>query len=122
MGNEVIKKDVEALRREGHIVSTLEEHHYDTIRDAMTKSLPLMEKFQPQHFHGDLLLFVATARRLRAVHRLWRPYVDGEIKVHRIECAHAAMMEPPPAAKIGSVLATEFTKPQRTTAKPTPKE
>ena len=122
VGNEVIKKDVEALRREGHIVSTLEEHHYDTIRDAMTKSLPLMEKFQPQHFHGDLLLFVAAASDFEPPIDGWRPYVDGAIKVQWIECAHEAMMEPLPAAKIGSVLATELIKPQHATAKPRPKE
>ncbi len=122
VGNEVIKKDVEALRREGHIVSTLEEHHYDTIRDAMTKSLPLMEKFQPQHFHGNLLLFAAAASDFEPPIEAWRPYVDGEIKVQWIECAHEAMMEPVPAAKIGSLLATELIKPQRATDKPTPKE
>jgi thioesterase domain-containing protein len=52
----------------------------------------------------------------------WRPYVDGEIKMQWIECAHEAMMEPLPAAKIGSMLATELTKPQRATDKLMPKE
>ena len=107
---------LDSLRREGHILSTLDEHHYDAIKDAFKKSTALTWTFLPQRFHGDLLLFVATEGKIKPPIETWRPYVDGQIKVHRIDCTHATMMEPLPAAKIGSVLATELAK-QRTTTR-----
>ena len=69
----------------------------------------------PQLFHGDVLLFVATEGEAKPPIESWRPYVDGQIKVHQIDCTHDAMMDPLPAAKIGKVLAAELDK-QRTPA------
>jgi thioesterase domain-containing protein len=62
----------------------------------------------PQQFRGDILLFVATQGEAKPSHKIWTPYVDGQIKVHAIDCTHETMMDPVAAAKIGRILATEL--------------
>ena len=112
---------LDTLRREGHILSTLEQRHYDAIKEALRKSGPLMLNFLPHRFHGSLLLFVSTENKIKQPIEAWRSYVDGQIKVHMVDCAHETMMEPLPAAKIGSALAAELAK-QRTTLNSVSKE
>jgi enterobactin synthetase component F len=92
---------LETLRRDGN---TLEEHRYLAIRQALST----MKAFVPQRFGGDILLFVATQDRTDQPIAAWRPYVDGRIDVHRIDCTHETMMDPLPVAKIGGVLAAEL--------------
>jgi nonribosomal peptide synthetase DhbF len=99
------RKMLDALRQEGHILSEIEQHHYDAIKDGYRKSGPLMWTFTPKRFHGEVLLFVATQDGVKPPIETWIPFVDGQIEVHRIETSHGAMMDPLPAAKIGSVLA-----------------
>jgi len=101
---------VDTLRRDGHLHSILKEHHYEAIIDGYENSVRLMRTFLPQQFDGDILLFVATQGEAKPSHEIWTPYVGGEIKVHRIDCTHEAMMDPLPAARIGRVLATELDK------------
>jgi nonribosomal peptide synthetase DhbF len=127
-GNEVRDKEVlfagvaddpirimlDILRREGHMLSALEEHHYEAIMDGYKNSTRLMKTYLPQRFSGDVLLFVATEGEAKPPSQIWRPYVGGQIKVHRVDCTHETMMDPLPAAKIGRVLATELEK-RRTT-------
>ena len=103
-----IRNILDTLSREGHLLSKLEEYHYDAITEALRKSDDLMWKFVPQRFDGDILLFVSTDSGIESPSEAWRPYVDGEVKIHHIDSPHEAMMEPAPAAKIGSVLASEI--------------
>jgi thioesterase domain-containing protein len=121
MESELIRNNMEALHREGYILLPPQEHHYAAIKDCMEKCVPLIRNFVPQKFHGDLLLFVAMQGEMKPPIEAWRPYIDGEIKVRPIDCAHGNMMEPVPAAKIGAVLATELGK-HRTVFKPISKE
>ena len=67
----------------------------------------------PQRFHGNVSLFVANRTDSKPPIDAWRPYVDGEITLHFIDCAHENMMDPEPAAKIGSVLMDEITRLER---------
>jgi nonribosomal peptide synthetase DhbF len=99
---------LETLRREGDSLLALNEHHYQAIHDVYSNNVRLMTGFLPQRFRGDLLLFVATQGDAKPPHNVWNRYVTGRVKVHRIDCAHETMMEPLPAAKIGSALATEL--------------
>jgi hypothetical protein len=99
---------LDELRREGHILSTLKEHHYDAFKDTFRKTAPLIRNFLPQRFHGGLLLFVPTEDEIKRPIEAWRTYVDGQI--HPVDCTHETMMEPLPAAKIGGVLASELAK------------
>jgi nonribosomal peptide synthetase DhbF len=103
-----IQTMVDALRQDGHLVSVLKEHHYEAIMDGYKNSVRLMQTFLPQRFRGDILLFVATQGEPKPSHEIWTPYVDGEVKVHRIDCTHETMMDPRPAEAIGRVLTTEL--------------
>jgi thioesterase domain-containing protein len=112
---DVIKNMLAGLYRDGHILSTLDEHHYDSIMNALKRSFPLVRNFVPQRFHGDVILFAATASESGEIEppiEAWRPYVDGKIEAHRIDCTHVEIMDPVPIAKIGSVLAAELAQPR----------
>ena len=99
---------LDVLRREG--LSTLKEHHYEAIMDTFKNNTRLMRTFAPQRFRGAMSLFVAMVSEAKPPVDIWRSYVTGEIKVHPIDCAHDNMMDPAPAEKIGTVLASELGK------------
>jgi thioesterase domain-containing protein/acyl carrier protein len=105
---------LDVLRREG--LSTLKEHHYEAIMDTFKNNTRLMSTFAPQRFRGNMTLFTATVADTKPPADAWRPHVTGEIRVHPVDCAHDNMMDPVPAEKIGTVLATELDK------QPAPKE
>jgi thioesterase domain-containing protein len=122
VADDSIRNMLDILRREGEALSAIEEHHYETIKDIYKNNIGLMTKFSPQRFRGDILLFAAGEDEAKPSPEVWRPYVSGRIKVHLIDCAHDAMMDPSPAAEIGNVLARELDKrptppraPRRTT-------
>ncbi len=104
-GDRPLHKISEALRRDGHILSP---QQYQVIFEAAKDHLRLAWRFSPERFDGDVLLFVGTDGDAERPIDSWRPYVAGQIKVHRIDCAHDAMMDALPAAAIGRVLATEL--------------
>jgi nonribosomal peptide synthetase DhbF len=108
--DESIGTMLDTLRREGTALPTLKEHDYDVIKNTFKNNVRLMTTFLPKRFDGDILLFVATEGEAKPPHEIWRPYVTGRIKVHSIDCAHDAMMDPLPAAKIGALLAKELDK------------
>ena len=98
------------LRREGGKFSTLNEFQYTAITDTFKRNNRLMMTFSPRQFAGDILLFVAKEGKAALSHEVWSPYVSGRITVCCIDCAHEAMMDPIPAAEVGSVLATALDK------------
>ena len=108
VADDPLRSMLSTLQTEGYIRSILDEDHYDAIMDSFENSTRLMRKFSPRRYRGDVLLFVATEGEAKPPVETWRPYVDGEIKVHRIDCTHEAMMEPRSVAKIGKVLTREF--------------
>jgi nonribosomal peptide synthetase DhbF len=71
----------------------------------------------PEQFNGDVLLFVAANSHADPPIESWKPYVDGHIWVHEMDCTHDSIMDALPAGKIGKVLAIELNK-QRTTEQP----
>ncbi|TMK04370.1 MAG: alpha/beta fold hydrolase, partial [Alphaproteobacteria bacterium] len=109
-----IRNMVDTLRHDEHLLSMLNERHYEAIMDGYDNSVRLMRRYLPQEFRGDVLLFVATQGEAKPSHEVWAPYVRGEIKVHSIDCTHDAMMDPLPAARIGRILATELGRRRRT--------
>jgi nonribosomal peptide synthetase DhbF len=108
VADDSIRSMLDTLRREGDALPSLKEIHYEAIKNSYKNNVRLMASFLPQRFRGDALLFVAMQGDAKPSHQVWSPYVSGRIEVHRIDCTHEAMMEPMPAAKIGSVLATEL--------------
>ncbi len=113
VANAPLEAMLETLQREGHIRSVLAERHHQAIMDSFENSTRLMRRFSPQRFHGDMLLFVATEGEPKPPIETWKPFVDGRIKVHRIECTHETMMDPAPVAEICRVLASELDSPAR---------
>jgi thioesterase domain-containing protein len=105
-----LREMLQTLRRQGHILSALEVNDHSAITNAYEKNTRIMRTFLPQRFRGDVLLFVATAGEAKQPIETWNPYVDGQIKVHRIDCTHETMMDLLPATQIGRVLATELSK------------
>jgi thioesterase domain-containing protein len=110
VADDSIRNMLEILRREGHVLSNIKEHHYDAIMDAFENNTRLMRAYLPQQFRGDLSLFVATEGEQKPPTDVWRPYIGGQINVHRINCLHDNMMDALPAEKIGNVLADELDK------------
>ncbi len=108
VANDPLRSMLSSLQSEGYIRSILDEDHYDAIMDSFENSTRLMRKFSPRRYRGDMLLFVATEGEAKPPVETWQPYVDGNIKVHRVDCTHEAMMEPRSVAKIGKVLTREF--------------
>jgi nonribosomal peptide synthetase DhbF len=106
--DDLVRNALDNLRREGQIQFTLEEHHFDAITGVLMNNVRLMGKFVPQRFHGDVLLFVTATGEAKPPIETWKSFVDGEIKVHCLDCTHDTMMDSLPAAKVGSVLASEL--------------
>jgi thioesterase domain-containing protein len=108
LAEDSIRSMLDILRREGNALSTIREHHYEAIKKIYRNNIDLMTKFSPGRFRGDILLFVARHGEAKPSHEIWRPYVSGRIKVRWIDSTHEAMMDPSPAAEIGSALAMEL--------------
>jgi enterobactin synthetase component F len=108
LAEDSIRNMLDILRREGRALSTIKEHQYEAIKKIYRNNINLMTKFSPRRFRGNILLFVARHGEAKPSHEIWRPYVTGQIKVHWIDSMHEAMMDPSPAAEIGSALAMEL--------------
>jgi thioesterase domain-containing protein len=56
-------------------------------------------------FDGDLLFFTA-GREPGASHLagLWRPFVQGRVENHEVDCEHLAMLDPGPVARIAAIV------------------
>jgi thioesterase domain-containing protein/acyl carrier protein len=109
-----ISQALDILRKEGDILSTLEEHQVGAILRVMKKNAHLARNFRPQQFIGDMLFFAATQGETQPAAYRWKPYVNGKIIVHEVDCEHVHMMKPVPLAKIADVLARELDKRSQT--------
>jgi nonribosomal peptide synthetase DhbF len=109
-----ISQALEILRKEGDILSTLEEHQVGAILRVMKKNAQLARNYRPQQFIGDMLFFAATQGETQPAAYRWKPYVNGKIIVHEVDCEHVHMMKPVPLAKIADVLARELDKRSQT--------
>jgi nonribosomal peptide synthetase DhbF len=96
---------LDILRREGDLLSTLEEHQVTAIIEVFKMNGRLARHFRPQRFDGDVLLLPATQGEAPPPADTWKPYVSGKIEVHEMDCEHIHMMRPGPLAKVGPVIA-----------------
>jgi nonribosomal peptide synthetase DhbF len=101
---------LDTLQRDGYLPSTLGDHHYRAIKNNMRHSTSLVSAFSPAQFRSDLSLFVAAKSEREPSIEAWKRYVDGCVKVYRIDCTHAQMMDPLAAAQIGRILAAKLGK------------
>ena len=93
MADNPLRETLDTLRREGHILSTLTQDHYESIMDAFRNHNNLMKSFTPGRFHGDVLLFMAAQETVNSMVNNWQPHVEGRINVHRIDSTHASILE-----------------------------
>ncbi len=110
----LVRKMLDDLRNGGQIQFALEEQHVDAIKGVLINNVGLMTNFVPRRFDGDVLLFAAANGEAKPPIDAWGPFVNGDIKIHWVDCTHWTMMDSLPAAKIGSLLASELDKAGRT--------
>ncbi|MEU1285262.1 amino acid adenylation domain-containing protein [Kitasatospora sp. NPDC005856] len=67
----------------------------------------LMAEHVPTRYRGDAVFFGATTGKPAdwPYEQAWRPYLDGRIESHRLDCAHGELTQPEPLARIAAVLA-----------------
>jgi len=106
MTNGTLQGMLDALGRVGHTGAPLTDLDYEAMRNACESNIRISNTFSPKRFDGDLLLFVAGRSRPAPPFTAWKPYVDGRIQVHEINCTHDAIMDAQPAEIIGKVLTT----------------
>jgi thioesterase domain-containing protein/acyl carrier protein len=103
-----VSSALDILRREGDILSNLEEHQVNALINVMRSNSRLASEFLPRRFDGNILLFTASQSEVSPPADRWKPYVSGQIAIHEVDCKHIQMMQPVPLAKIGAVLAREL--------------
>nr|NLU60254.1 hypothetical protein [Pseudomonas sp. BIGb0427] len=90
----------EVLNLEGAIVQAF--------CDEVRQTVPLMERFKPQVFAGEVLFLRATEGLRDALWQdpeHWRAHVDGRLQVHDIACMHENMLRADAVAQIAPLLA-----------------
>ncbi|UVL58656.1 amino acid adenylation domain-containing protein [Pseudomonas sp. B21-035] len=90
----------EVLNLEGAIVQAF--------CDEVRQTVPLMERFKPQVFAGEVLFLRATEGLRDALWQdpeHWRTHVDGRLQVHDIACMHENMLRADAVAQIAPLLA-----------------
>src|SRR5439155_1133816 len=96
---------LDILRREGDLLSMLEEHQVTAIIEVFKANGRLARNFHPQRFDGDVLLLPALRGEAPPPADSWAPYVSGRIEIHEVDCEHIDMMRPGPLAAIGPIVA-----------------
>jgi enterobactin synthetase component F len=84
-------------------------HHVFAV---MLNNMKLARQFVPGTLDLDLVYFQATEGDLQEFFghspSAWEPFIEGNIEVHELACDHEAVLDPIPAAHIGSVLRTRL--------------
>nr|WP_234371060.1 amino acid adenylation domain-containing protein [Streptomyces sp. XY431] len=75
--------------------------------DVFEHHRKLMAEHVPGHYRGAAVFVGATADKPAdwPYEAAWAPYVGGPVSAHRINCAHGALTQPEPLARIAAVLA-----------------
>ncbi|MFI5649474.1 amino acid adenylation domain-containing protein [Kitasatospora sp. NPDC051705] len=98
-------------RTEGPLAA-LEPGTLERLLDVMRNNLELFQRFTPTRFDGcPMTLFVAAGgedrptpeeRALKV--KGWEPYVGSAVLAHDVDCGHQQMLQPAPAAAIGTAV------------------
>ncbi|MFD8317391.1 amino acid adenylation domain-containing protein [Kitasatospora purpeofusca] len=75
--------------------------------DVFEHHRKLMAEHVPGHYRGPAVFVGATADKPAdwPYEAAWAPYLTGGVAAHRIDCAHGALTQPEPLARIAAVLA-----------------
>ncbi|KAF9995749.1 hypothetical protein BGZ79_010522 [Entomortierella chlamydospora] len=97
-----INTDIRGLTFEG---SRVAKKHVHRVTKNNTR---IAKQYSPAVYTGDMLFFNATVASLESMPTVdpqcWRPFVLGNIEVHKFKFTHMDMATPEPMAEIGRVL------------------
>ncbi|KAF9280918.1 hypothetical protein BGZ68_006944, partial [Mortierella alpina] len=83
------------------------------VMSIISNNMRLAGPFKPSVYSGDILFFRSTVWEEASIiidPANWAPYVQGNIEVHDIECAHAVMDMPENIAVVGRIIAARIEK------------
>ncbi|MGW2815073.1 non-ribosomal peptide synthetase, partial [Streptomyces sp. NPDC001415] len=99
---------LDALRTMNHPLAELGEEGVPRLLRLARTHGELMDRFTAGRFDGDMHLLVATREYAPAeadeLTGRWADHVDGELRIHRIDCGHEYLMHPGPQAVVGRVI------------------
>ncbi|MFE0172959.1 amino acid adenylation domain-containing protein [Streptomyces sp. NPDC059002] len=110
---------VDFMRREsaGRVDLLLEEDVLARVVEIFMRVPDALDKFVPERFGGDVLLFTAAesaaewpADDPRRSPEAWAPYVAGEVTEHSVDVRHEHMLRPDALERIGAVLARSLSR------------
>ncbi|WP_279609035.1 non-ribosomal peptide synthetase [Burkholderia gladioli] len=97
------------LARSNPMFQTISEPTFSSIVRQFQIAPALAGMFVPDIFHGDVLFLRAVLSQADAYPQrevsAWRPYVQGRIETHDVECLHETMMSAQALARIGPIVA-----------------
>ncbi|MCW2610328.1 MAG: hypothetical protein JWM15_1574, partial [Cryptosporangiaceae bacterium] len=93
------------LRAEEPTLATLEEGQVAAVVEVTGNNMAIQCRYIPDRFTGNLLFFNAARTEIDVTADAWRPYVDGSVDVHDVDCEHWDMAQPEPIRQIGETLA-----------------
>ncbi|MDR3084082.1 MAG: amino acid adenylation domain-containing protein, partial [Streptomyces sp.] len=105
---------IDLIRREsaGRMDLLLEEDVLARVMEMFMQVPQVLEKFVPERFSGDMMLFTAAESAAewptddpRRSASAWSPYVAGGVEEHSIAVRHEHMLRPDALDRIGPVLA-----------------
>jgi thioesterase domain-containing protein/acyl carrier protein len=91
----------------------LTPEHLERINDGFANSTSIMSRFVPDVFDGNVLFFAAGRGSGDGVDRdpaVWNAFIEGELEIRTIDCAHNQMIEPEVLSEVGNVLENYLTK------------
>jgi amino acid adenylation domain-containing protein len=99
------------VRSAGGPLARLSADQLAALPTVFATNTGLAHRIRPGIYRGDALFFLATDGRTKDSPRpeAWYPHVLGRLAVHEIGCAHGAMANPEPLARIGRILADSLT-------------
>ncbi|WP_021592445.1 MULTISPECIES: amino acid adenylation domain-containing protein [Actinomadura] len=92
-------------RREGSALASLDEVTIGRIVDVFAANYKILLDHAPPRVSGDAHLFTAVrGDRDGLSATAWKPFVEGEVHEHEVDCEHRDMGRAAPMARIGSAV------------------
>ncbi|PRX96525.1 amino acid adenylation domain-containing protein [Allonocardiopsis opalescens] len=87
-------------------LAALSTEQIAALTDTLGAHTAMMAAFAPERFDGDVLFFSADRNRRGrpAPADAWRPYVEGAVLDHPVDCAHLELASPEALDRIAPVL------------------
>ncbi|MFE2322531.1 amino acid adenylation domain-containing protein [Streptomyces sp. NPDC059385] len=107
-GRRIVPDDLyETLRRDNSPLARMGRERLRRVVDLMGRHQLLNTRYKPGEYAGDVELFLAERSpwgEVTAKDVLWKEFMTGSVRVHRVDCAHDDMLDPEPLTAIGPAL------------------